>query len=194
MADPMTVDERTAAAARVGVRRFEGVRARDREIARLGRLAELREGRLDPRERESWESAKEALWRSGSFGELERWLSVLERRRPVLRAAVEAVYGVDSELREVGPALSELARRGVSWVGRRMPREILVPERDELARVRALRNGKSKAHADARAARNAEIRRQRGAGWTISEICRAHGLGRSRVFEILRDEEFEEAG
>jgi hypothetical protein len=140
----------------------------ERELARL-ELAELhREGRVSPSEKEDWERAKAGLWRSGSFAELETALRVLGHRSRYDRAAVEVVYGFDSPLRQVGPALQQRADRGVAALARLMPATIRVPaaelRRDDEIRVLARR------------------------GMTQAKIAERFGLSQQAVSKILRRE------
>jgi hypothetical protein len=146
-------------------------------------LAELhRAGKIDPSEREGWESAKLALYRSGSFRELDAALERLAVEWPYGRSAVEVVYGYDSPLREVGDRLQEAADQAVDQLAELMPRSIRVPDR-----APAGVNGTGRwANEAARQARDREIwRLHTQDGLNREQISRRIGVDRSTVSRVL---------
>jgi hypothetical protein len=187
--DPYTVDAGKSAVA-VGRERVTGEaesvrlrRDRDgRELRRLELAALHREGLVAPGEREAWELAKQALYRSGSFAELDKALARLERESAYDRAALEVVYGYDSPLRTVGSALQTRADAAVGMVAGWMPVVIRVPER-----VEPTCSGTGRwANGDAQRRRDREIWRLHTVdGLNREQIARRLGLDRSTVSRVL---------
>jgi hypothetical protein len=166
----------------------ESVALKRRRIASELRKLELadkhRKGEIDPREKEAWEAAKDSLYRTGSFRELDIALTVLHLESPYDRAALEVVYGYDSPLRTVGPDLQKRADAAVSDVARLMPDPILVPT--ESTKSTAKGSGRW-ANGAAQQKRDREILRLHFEdGLNVAQISRRLGMPRMTVSDVLK--------
>lgn len=128
---------------------------------------------------------KQALFRTGSYPELERLLDQLEYRYPVAHRLVDRVYVHPLDRLQLTARAQARVGAVVVWLADRMPTTIRVPDRDERAWKRALQHGHLPQHTAARQARDQEIRARVMAGQPVGEVAASFGLSRQWVHQLV---------
>lgn len=188
------IDDRRSEPVREAGQRSAARRRMEAELARLADQELHRRGQVGRRELEAWEAAKLALYRSGSYAELDNALARLELRDRRARAVIEVVFGADSSLRVVQNGLREQARNAIGRLCELMPDELLVPvwldpEQCARAQKEAIWHGKQAAHQILRMEREKMIRDLRAEGKSVEVIAERVGLSRQWVSRILSGKE-----
>lgn len=169
-------------------RKAENRRYVDAQLVKLAALARQRAG-VEAADDELTRavSAKERLYRTGSFGRLEVALLQLAIHAPLRHEAVR-VFVIEGVTKPSPPVRARLDET-VAWLAERMPRPILLPG-DAIAEVeawkRSLENGRTPEHRRLRAVRNAEIEHLRADhGWSLRRIGDTYALSAEGVRKIL---------
>lgn len=132
--------------------------------------------------------AKTRLYRTGSFGWLDRALLLLAAAYPLRHDAVR-LYVIEAQA-VPSAAVRERLDETVDWLSERMPRPILLPAdavREVEAWKHSLENGRTPKHRMLRVARDLEMHELYTVhGWSQRRIAEAYALSQGAVSKILQ--------
>lgn len=163
-------------------------RHRDAQLVKLAALQRQHDGKEAPGdELDRALKAKEHLWKTGSFAQLEAAMELLAVTMP-LRLQALVVFVIEAQF-DPNPATQLHLDETIVWLAERMPRPILLPgdARDEIeAWKHSLQHGKTLQHRRDRLARDAEIGELANAhGWSLRRVGALYSLSPEGVRKIL---------
>lgn len=158
------------------------------QLAKIAALQRQHDGTEDPGDELSRaHEARERLWRTGSFGSLERTLERLATEAP-LRHETLRVFVIERQF-DPDPGVQVRLDETVDWLAGRVKRPILLPAdaRHELDVWKfTLQHGKTPAHREARAQRDSEIAELYDVhSWSLRRLASLYALTPEGVRKIL---------